>query len=117
YQTFAGVSYGSVVRDFLDTLVTRGIASRFSYRRNRGHLYHLHKTSLYRALQQADNRNRRAVSPAQIARKLMLLDYVLAQPDAEWSATEDDKVTLFRDRFGIPLSDLPQRMYTAAGQR
>jgi hypothetical protein len=117
YQAFAGVSYGSVVRDFLDALVSRQLATRFSYRRNRGHLYHLHATALYRALQQDDNRNRRAASPAQIARKLMLLDYVLSQSDVEWYATEDDKVALFRDRFAIPQCDLPQRMYTGARGR
>jgi hypothetical protein len=30
----------------------------------------------------------------------MLLDYVLSRPDAEWFATEADKVHLFVQRFG-----------------
>jgi len=114
YQTFAGVAYGSVVREFLDALVTRRLAKRFSFRRNRGHLYHLHATAIYRALGQEGNRNRRRVSPAQIARKLMALDYLLSEPQVEWLATEQEKVALFRDRFGIGVEDLPQRMYTAA---
>jgi hypothetical protein len=111
YLAFAGVRYGKNVRDFLEALVRRQLAQRFVYQRNRGHVYHLHATSLYRALAQRDNRNRRQVSPAVIARKLMLLDAVLTLPDAEWYATEEDKVALFTREWGIPLRDLPQRVY------
>lgn len=117
YQTFAGVSHGNAVRLFLEGLVTRGLATRFHYRSDRGHLYHVRASSIYRALGQDDNRNRRAASPALIARKLMLLDYVLSEPSVDWLATEQDKVALFRDRFGVPLSDLPQRLYTAIEDR
>jgi hypothetical protein len=117
YLAFAGVRYGKNVRDFLDALVRRQLAQRFQYQPNRGHIYHLHATSLYRALAQRDNRNRRHVSPALIARKLMLLDYVLMVPDGVWYATEEDKVALFTRERGIPLGDLPQRKYTAMGRR
>ena len=34
-------------------------------------------------------------APAVIARKLMLLDYVLTVPEGDWYATEEDKVALF----------------------
>ena len=34
----------------------------------------------------------------------MLLDFVLSEPDAEWFATEADKVALFTERFGVPPS-------------
>ncbi len=111
YQAFAGLSHGQHVNDFFDALVRREIAQSFRYQPNRGHIYHLHATSLYRALEQRDNRNRRQVSPAVIARKLMLLDYVLTLPDAEWYATEEDKVSLFTRDRGIPLGDLPARVY------
>ena len=43
----------------------------------------------------------------------MLLDYVLEQRDVEWYATEDDKVAFFTSRFGVPLLDVPQRVYVA----
>ena len=91
--------------------------SSFRYQPNRGHVYHLHAKSLYRALAQRDNRNRRQVSPAVIARKLMVLDYVLTVPDAEWYATEEDKVALFTRELGIPIGDLPQRVYEPHGPR
>ena len=112
YLAFAGIRYGKNVCDFLEALVRRHLARRFRYQSNRGHIYHLQAKALYRALAQLDNRNRRHVSPAVIARKLMLLDAVLTVPDAEWYATEEDKVALFTGERGIPLRDLPQRVYT-----
>lgn len=116
YLAFAGVRYGKNVRDFLDGLVMRGIALRFTYRADRGHVYHLHARSIYRALQQDDNRNRRVASPALIARKLMLLDLVLSEPEVEWFATEHDKVELFTSRYGVDRDDLPQRTFDGVGE-
>ena len=87
YATFAGIRYGKNVRDFLDDLVARGFAARFTQRADRGHLYHLHARSLYQALGQAENRNRRAASAALIARKIMVLDYVLSQPEVACAST------------------------------
>ena len=113
YTTFAGLEYGQGVRDFLERLVRRRLARRLAFRRDRGFVYHLHGTSLYRALGQDDNRNRRQTSPALVARKLMLLDYLLAHPEPEWVATEQDKVALFTGRFGLTRADLPGRSYFA----
>jgi hypothetical protein len=113
YLTFAGLQYGKNVREFLDGLVTRGLATRFAYRRDPGYLYHLSARSLYRAIDQEENRNRRHTSPALIARKLMVLDYVLGHHEREWYATEQDKVALFTARFDVPIGDLPHRVYTA----
>lgn len=50
YAAFAGVRYGKNVRDFLDSLVTRQLATRFTIRADRGHLYHLQARALYRAV-------------------------------------------------------------------
>lgn len=115
YMAFAGLTYGAGVRDFLDRLVTRKLASRFDFRRDRGHVYHLHASAIYDAIAQPDNRNRRTASAALIARKLMVLDYVLARQDRDWLATEEDKVALFTARFGVPPLDLPQRIYVDPG--
>ncbi len=113
YLQFAGLRYGKNVRDFLDKLVDRCLAERFRYQPNRGYVYHLHAKSLYRRLNQEDNRNRRRVSPPLIARKLMLLDYVLSVPSHDWYATEEDKVAFFTRELNVPLSDLPQRAFRA----
>lgn len=113
YAAFARIEYGKHVRDFLDELVVRQLARRVAYKRNRGFVYHLHAKSIYRTIEQEDNRNRRVTSPALIARKLMLLDLVIGMPDVEWYATEDDKVRLFTERLGVSPSDLPVRVYDA----
>ncbi|MEO8256846.1 MAG: hypothetical protein ABI868_05810 [Acidobacteriota bacterium] len=80
-------------------------------------LYHVHARSIYRALQQDDNRNRRRTSAAAIARKLMILDFVLGEPGTEWYATEADKVAFFTQRLGVPPRDLPQRRFASDDQR
>jgi hypothetical protein len=113
YLAFAGLRYGKNVREFLDGLVTRRLATRFAYRRDRGYLYHLSARSLYRAIDQEENRNRRHTSPALVARKLMVLDYVLGRQERDWYATEQDKVALFTARFDVAIGDLPHRVYTA----
>lgn len=114
YTAFAGVRYGKNVRDFLDTLVERELATCTVQRADRGHVYHLHARTIYRALGQDENRNRRAASAALIARKIMVLDYVLGHPELDWLATEADKVDLFADRCAVPRFDLPQQVFTAS---
>src|SRR5207302_10646368 len=59
YEAFAGIRYGKNVRAFLDRLVAVGLADRFQGRPDRGHVYHIHGRSLYGALGQEENRNRR----------------------------------------------------------
>jgi hypothetical protein len=117
YMAFAGVKYGAGVRDFLDRLVDQKLATRFAFRRDRGHVYHLHASTIYDRIGQSDNRNRRIASAALIARKLMVLDYVLAHPEVEWLATEEDKVEFFTRQFGVLALDLPQRIYLAARRK
>lgn len=116
YAAFAAVSYGKNVRDFLDDLVAQQAARRLTFRRDRGHIYHLFSRSLYRAIQQQDNRNRRHASPALIARKLMLLDFVLLHPEREWYVTETEKVELFTRTLRVPAWALPHRTYEATSR-
>jgi len=115
YMTFTGTQNGKNVQRFLEGLVARRLAVRLTYRPDRGHVYHLHHWSLYRALGHEENRNRRRVAAALIARKLMLLDVVLSAPDVEWIATEADKVALFTERFHVQLEDLPRRTFVSRG--
>jgi hypothetical protein len=115
YATFAGIQYGAVVRQFFEELVRRDLVTRVAYRRNRGFLYHVQSRPLYRAIGQEDNRNRKVSSPALIARKLMLLDLALSEPDASWYVTETDKVALFTEDYRVPRASLPQRRYVGGG--
>jgi hypothetical protein len=114
YGAFAGVRYGKNVCDFLETLVEHRLAERFVQRADRGLIYHLQARAIYRALGEEDNRNRRDASAALIARRIMVLDYVLGHLELEWLATEPDKVDLFAERCGVPRADLPQRVFPAS---
>jgi len=115
YSAYAGIRYGKNVCEFLESLVARGLAARFTQRADRGLIYHLLARGIYRALGQDENRNRREASAALIARKIMVLDYVLGHADMEWLSTEEEKVDLFATRYGVPQRDLPQRVFTASG--
>lgn len=117
YDAFVGRRHGQVACDFFERLVTSRLATRLQLARHRGFIYHLHAKGLYRMLGQVDNRNRRRASAAHIARKLMVLDYVLATPSRHWLATEHDKVGVLTTRFAIPAEELPQRRYLSRGDR
>jgi hypothetical protein len=114
YLRFAGVEYGKNVREFLDGLVERGLAERLTFRADRGYVYHVHARAIYRVIGQEESRNRRVASAALVARKVMLLDYVLEHNEVYWIATEPDKVDIFVERFGVPKIDLPQRTYASS---
>ncbi len=114
YAAFSGLAYGKNTRDFLDTLVMKGVAVRETYELNRGLVYHLRAKAIYEAIQQEENRNRRAASPALVARKVQLLDFAISRPDADWYATEQDKVALFAGRYRIPDAQLPHRVYPSS---
>ena len=114
YLCFAGVRHGKNDSTFLESLVEQQLAQRLTFRPDRGHVYHLRTRSIYRALGQDDNRNRRVASAALIARKVMLLDYVLGHGEVDWIATENDKLDLFVDRFGVAKEGLPQRVFRAS---
>jgi hypothetical protein len=64
------------------------------------------------ALGEPDNRNRQPASIAAIGRKLMRLGIILARPQIDWLASEDDKVELCTTHFGVPLQDLPHQGFT-----
>lgn len=112
YGTFTGQKYGKTVCDFLDRLVDERLATRVTFRADRGGIYHLFARRLYLAIGEENNRNRRPTTPAVIARKLMLLDFVLANRHYDWHATEREKRQLLVKRLEVPDAILPHRTYT-----
>lgn len=54
---------------------------------------HLHGKSIYRALGEPDNRNRRKPSREKALERLLALDYVLDHPDEAWLPTESAKTS------------------------
>lgn len=111
FDVFSGRRRGEVVSRFLKRLTAAGIVTPYPLHGCAGAVYHVQGKSIYRAIGQIDNRNRREVSFPTMARKVMLLDYVLAHEPRGWLATEHEKVELFTSRFGISRNYLPARTY------
>lgn len=107
--TFFGGGDGGVTTAFVRTLVARGHATCSTYRR-KTRVVHVFAKRLYAALGEPDNRNRRTVEPANILRKLLTLDLVLAHRRERFLATTGEKLAYFLGA-GIPLSALPTTRY------
>lgn len=110
YCAFLNRHFGSVD----DALVSKVIELRHAREINlRFHrkLYSIHSKSLFGALGEIDNRNRRLHEPQTIKARLMGFDHVLATQNVNWYPTETDRVSLFTGRLGIDKSHLPLRCY------
>lgn len=55
YATFAGFVHGQKTRKFFAKLVSRGFASAYPCRHNRGRVYHVHHKALYRAIEMPES--------------------------------------------------------------
>ena len=64
YAAFAGVQHGAGVRDSLDRLVSRRLATRLTFRPDRGHVCHMNHSGLYDAIGQAGANASRAQLPS-----------------------------------------------------
>jgi hypothetical protein len=114
-----------ILRQFLNfTCARRGKRSNLFARKvlNNGHgsvrdylgygsIYHLFSRTLYGQIEKGNLRNRRKHSFEYIRTRLVLLDFILANPDAEYLETEQDKVTFFCEKLGVAKEFLPGRLY------
>lgn len=110
YVAFIACGHGLATTRFLAGVVARGHVQMRPGRRH-GQLFHLSARPIYAAIDQEDNRHRRPAEWAAVVRKLMTLDFVLAQPDVQFIATESDKVALLRDTYGLPDTCWPSKRY------
>jgi hypothetical protein len=72
---------------------------------------HLTSRAIYRAVGHENLRHRRSHRVDYVKTKLLSLDYILENPDRKYLPTEEEKVHLFTEVMGIPLSELPARAY------
>lgn len=107
YESFARIAHGRKGCDFFESLVARGYATARPCGHHRARLYHVHYKPLYRAIGEPNNRHRRPTTLPRAIERLMLLDAVLADPDRNWLATEQDKLAYFTLTYRIPRHDLP----------
>lgn len=107
YCQYARIVRGQKMYDFFTSLLTRGVATAYRAAHRHTFVYHVHGKALYRAIGQADNRNRKPVTLARAIERLMVLDAVISEPDLYWLGTEAEKVDHFRRRTRLHDRELP----------
>jgi hypothetical protein len=95
---------------FATKLESRGHATWREYDRTGG-VYHLVSKTIYRRIGNENLRNRRRHSIDFIRTRLLLLDFVLANPSYYYLETEQDKLRYFCEELGIPRAALPGKSY------
>lgn len=110
YQVFAG-QRGGVEDRLLRRAVSRSHVRATVYP-NRTEVYHVFARSVYRAIGDENNRNRRPRPAFSIKAKLMALDFVLAHPARQFLATEREKHQHFCLERGVDQSILPGKKYS-----
>jgi hypothetical protein len=110
YAAFAGKSWGWAD----DALTSKVLANRHARElatRCWRTVYSFQSKSLFEALGEVDNRNRRLHEPQTIKARLMALDYVISHPDVTWFPTERERISLFEDQLKIEREHLPVWRY------
>src|SRR6202022_4454176 len=110
YLTFAGAHPGKRSSLFAQKILNNGHASVRDYM-GCGSIYHLFSRTLYRQIEKENLRNRRAHSFEFVRTRLVLLDFILANREAEYLETEPDKICFFCERLGVAKESLPGKVY------
>ena len=103
-------SKGCLVHRFTGKTLTQGHATAKEY----GYqtlVFHLFSRQIYGAIDKDNLRNRRQLSKELIRTRLLILDFVLCDPNRQYLETEADKVQYFNRELGIPLTLIPCRTY------
>lgn len=107
YAGFAGMVYGQATKDFFKRLVRTKLVSGYTAADQRARVYHVRGKSLYQAVGEPDNRNRKPITLARAIERLMILDAVLADRTLQWLGTESEKVEYFARVTRLHPSELP----------
>jgi hypothetical protein len=105
-----GAKWGKRSNHFAAKLESRGHATWREYDRTGG-VYHLVSKTIYRRIGNENLRNRRRHSVEFIRTRLLLLDFVLANPSHHYLETEPDKLRFFCEELGISRTILPAKTY------
>jgi hypothetical protein len=114
YRAFLAQEDGGIVGQLIEKALAREHVSVFTYH-HKTQIYHLGARPFYAALGQSDNRNRRRHEPITIKEKVMALDFVLANRDNRYLATEQEKLNYFQNDLGITTGALPGKLYRNVG--
>ena len=110
YLNFTGAHRGKRSSRFAQKILNKGHASVRDYM-GYGSIYHLFSRTLYRQIEKGNLRNRRTHSFEFIRTRLVLLDFILANREAEYLETESDKINFFCEKLSIAKEFLPGKVY------
>ena len=113
YCAYSRITYGQKAVDFFRSLLSCGYATATPTGTANGRLFHIHNKRLYRAIGEPDNRHRRPTTLARAIERLMVLDAILSDREANWLATEREKVSHFTLVCQVPQRDLPALVFRA----
>ena len=108
FVAFDGASPEKGSQPFTEKLKKRGHATWREYQKVGG-VYHLSSRTIYRVTDRENLSHRYPHSTEFIRMRLLLLDFILANPTHDYLETEQDKVRFFSDKLGIPKQLLPAR--------
>jgi hypothetical protein len=115
YLAFSGVKWGHRTNHFAGKLESQGHAYWREYEGVRG-VYHLFSKPLYAKIGKDNLRNRRRHSVEFIKTRLILLDFILANPQYDYLETEQEKVRYFCEQLQVPKSSLPTKVYLGSSR-
>lgn len=108
FVAFNGASPEKGAQPLTEKLKKRGHATWREYQ-NVGGAYHLSSRTIYRLTDRDYLSHRLPHSSESIRTRLLLLDFILANPAHDYLETEIDKVRFFSDKLGFPKNLLPAR--------
>jgi hypothetical protein len=117
YCAYAHIVRGQKVFDFFGSLVARRYATSYSAAHRRAHIYHVHSKTLYAAIGEPNDRNRKPVTLARAVERLMLLDSVLAERRLRWLGSEREKVEFFKAATTLRVKELPHLAFGRGAEK
>jgi hypothetical protein len=110
FLAFTNTGYGARSTSFAQKLLKQGHANVRDYLR-RGSIFHLFSRVIYGRIDKDNLRSRKRHSFDFMRTRLVLLDFILANPGLNYFETEDDKVRFFCGALGVPKDRLPTKVY------
>jgi hypothetical protein len=113
YCAYANIVRGQKMHDFFSALVAKKLATPYTSVHRSARFYHVQGKTLYAAIGEANNRNRRPTTLARAVERLLVLDVVLADSRLRWLGGEKEKVEYFSARTTLRPNELPHLRFGA----
>jgi hypothetical protein len=110
FLVFSAKAKGWCVHRLTSKTLERRHARATEYGRQT-YVFNLYTRRIYGPIGKDNLRNRKRQSQELIHVRLLILDFVLSNPDFRYLETEADKLAYFHDTLGLPLPVLPGRIY------